>query len=152
MSMVSRMPRREVETGRADLVELLTATSRQVERAVAAALGEDGGTLEGYRVLRVLAAAPGCTMGGLVGRLQLPGPTATRVVDGLVDAALVYRLPDPDDRRRVVVHVSAAGRTRLARWEALVASREAALARTLGEDRVGALRLALAELAEDADA
>ncbi|MFQ1000854.1 MarR family winged helix-turn-helix transcriptional regulator [Modestobacter sp. SSW1-42] len=148
------MPGRDVEavpTVRPDLVELLTATSRQVERAVSAVLAEDGGTLEGYRVLRALAVTPGCAMGGLVTRLQLPGPTATRVVDGLVDAALVYRLPDPEDRRRVVVHLSAAGRTRLARWEALVEAREAALARALGEDRVGALRLALAELVDAAE-
>ena len=136
-------------TGRPDLVELLAATSRRVERAVSAALAEDGGTLEGYRVLRALAAAPGVTMGQLVTRLQLPGPTATRVVDGLVDATLAHRLPDPEDRRRVVVHLSAAGRTRLARWESLVGAREAALARSLGEDRVDALAQALSELVEE---
>jgi DNA-binding MarR family transcriptional regulator len=118
--MVSRMPGRDVEavaTGRPDLVELLTATSRRVERAVSAALAEDGGTLEGYRVLRALAAAPGVTMGQLVARLQLPGPTATRVVDGLVDATLAHRLPDPEDRRRVVVHLSRRARRRWpGRW------------------------------------
>jgi DNA-binding MarR family transcriptional regulator len=153
--MVSRMSAADAHATavapRADLVELLTATSRRVSRDAAAALAEDGGTLEGYRVLRRLAAAPGRTMGQLVAELHLPGPTATRVVDGLVDAALAYRLPDPDDRRRVVVHPSALGRTRLARWEGLVAAQEAALARSLGEDRVGALVAALAELVDDAD-
>ena len=152
LSMVSRMPGRDVDptaTGAADLVELLTATSRRVERAVSAALAEDGGTLDGYRVLRCLAAEPGATMGRLVARLQLPGPTATRVVDGLVDAALVHRLPDPEDRRRVVVHLSAAGRVRLARWEALVEAREVAVASSLGADRVHALRQVLQELADD---
>jgi DNA-binding MarR family transcriptional regulator len=150
--MVSRMPGREIAAAaatRPDLVELLTATSRRVSRAVSAALAEDGGTLEGYRVLRCLAACPGRTMGQLVSTLHLPGPTATRVVDGLVDAALVYRLPDPADGRRVVVHPSALGRTRLARWEALVQAQETALARSLGEDRVGALVQALVELVEE---
>jgi DNA-binding MarR family transcriptional regulator len=152
--MVSGMPGRDVDattTAPADLVELLTATSRRVERAVATALAEDGGTLEAYRVLRCLAAARGTTMGRLVARLQLPGPTATRLVDGLVDDTLVYRLPDPEDRRRVVVHLSAAGRTRLARWESLVQAREAALARSLGEDRVDALAQALRGLAGEPD-
>jgi DNA-binding MarR family transcriptional regulator len=150
--MVSRMPGRDVETAapsRPDLIELLTATSRRVSRSVSAALAEDGGTLDGYRVLRCLAASPGRTMGQLAGTLHLAGPTATRVVDALVDAALVYRLPDPADRRRVAVHPSALGRTRLARWEGLVAAREAALARSLGEDRVGALVQALTELVDD---
>jgi DNA-binding MarR family transcriptional regulator len=156
--MVSHMPAGEVHATaaatlapRADLVELLTATSRRVSRAVAAALAEDGGTLVGYRVLRFLAAAPSCTMGRLVAGLHLPGPTATRVVDGLVDAALAYRLPDPEDRRRVVVHPSALGHTRLARWEGLVAAQEGALARSLGEDRVAALVAALTELVDDAE-
>jgi DNA-binding MarR family transcriptional regulator len=146
------MPGGDVETAapsRPDLIELLTATSRRVSRSVSAALAEDGGTLDGYRVLRCLAASPGRTMGQLAATLHLPGPTATRVVDALVDAALVYRLPDPADRRRVAVHPSALGRTRLARWEGLVAVREAALARSLGEDRVGTLVQALTELVDD---
>jgi DNA-binding MarR family transcriptional regulator len=149
--MVSRMSGREVAAAppRTDLVDLLTATSRRVSRVVSVALAEDGGTLEGYRVLRALVAAPGRTMGQLVATLHLPGPSATRVVDGLVDAALVYRLPDPEDRRRVVVHPSALGRTRLLRWEGLVAAQERALARSLGEDRVGALVQALAELVDE---
>jgi DNA-binding MarR family transcriptional regulator len=132
-----------------DLVELLTATSRRVGRAVAAALAEDGATLEGYRVLRCLVAGPGRTMGQLVAALHLPGPTATRVVDGLVDAALVYRLPDPDDGRRVVVHPSTVGRARLARWEALVSAQEAAFTRQIGAERAAALRSALTDLGED---
>jgi DNA-binding MarR family transcriptional regulator len=161
--MVSRMPRGEVVVpdGRASeaspcpaaLVELLTATSRRLFRTVAAALAEDGATLDGYRVLRSLVAAPGVTMGQLGAGLQLPGPTATRVVDGLVDAALAYRLPDPADRRRVVVHPSALGRIRLARWEALVQAREQSLARSLGEQRTaelaGSLSRLLTELADD---
>jgi DNA-binding MarR family transcriptional regulator len=163
MSMVSRMPRGEVvvpdrQAGGAsqtppDLVELLTVTSRRLSRTVAAALAEDGATLDGYRVLRSLVAAPGRTMGQLGAGLHLPGPTATRVVDGLVDAALAYRLPDPADRRRVVVHPSALGRTRLVRWEALVQAREQALAGSLGDRRVaelaGALGRLLAELSDD---
>lgn len=161
--MVSRMPRGEVVVpdplaGTAppsppDLVELLTATSRRLARTVAAALAEDGATLDAYRVLRSLVAAPGRTMGQLVTALHLPGPTATRLVDGLVDAALAYRLPDPVDRRRVVVHPSVLGRSRLARWEALVRSRERALAGSLGNQQAaelaGTLALLLAELTDD---
>ena len=158
MSMVTGMsggerlapPRAEVGPG-PGLVELLAATSRRVSRAVAAALAEDGGTVDGYRVLRALAAAPGRTMGQLATALHLPAPTATRVVDALADAALVYRLPDPADGRRVVVHVSAMGATRLARWEALVQAQEAALARSLGAERVDALVHALAELGSEDD-
>jgi len=132
-----------------DLVELLTVTQRRVARGVAAVLAEDGATLDGYRLLRSLAGARGRSMGELVGALHLPAPTLTRLVDAAVDAALVYRLPDPEDGRKVVVHLSEPGRVRLARLEALVAAHESALAAALGGDRVAALVRALHDLAAD---
>ena len=137
------LPVREAD----DLVELLTVTQRRVARGVAAVLAEDGATLDGYRLLRSLAGAPGRSMGELVAALHLPAPTLTRLVDGAVDAALAYRLPDPDDGRKVVVHLSEPGRTRLARLEALVAAHESALAVSLGGGRVAALVRALEDLA-----
>jgi DNA-binding MarR family transcriptional regulator len=134
-----------------DLVELLTVTQRRLARAVGAVLAEDGSTLDGYRLLRSLAGPGGRSMGELVAALHLPPPTLTRLVDGAVDAALAYRLPDPEDGRKVVVHLSASGRVRLARLEALVSSHEDALARSLGRERVTALVRALADLAAGAD-
>jgi DNA-binding MarR family transcriptional regulator len=129
-----------------DLVELLTVTQRRVAHGVAAVLAEDGTTLDGYRLLRSLAGAAGRSMGELAAVLHLPAPTLTRLVDGAVDAALAYRLPDPDDGRKVVVHLSELGRTRLGRLEALVRAHESALATSLGADRVAALVRALGEL------
>jgi DNA-binding MarR family transcriptional regulator len=131
-----------------DLVELLTVTQRRVAGGVAAVLAEDGATLDGYRLLRSLAGAHGHSMGELVSALHLPAPTLTRLVDGAVDAALVYRLPDPADGRKVVVHLSEPGRTRLARLEALVAAHESALSAALGGDRVATLVRALRDLAD----
>jgi DNA-binding MarR family transcriptional regulator len=130
-----------------DLVELLTVTQRRVARGVATVLAEDGATLDGYRLLRSLAGGTGRSMGELVAALHLPAPTLTRLVDAAVDAALAYRLPDPGDGRKVVVHLSEPGRTRLARLEALVRAHESALAASLGADRVAALTRALTELA-----
>jgi DNA-binding MarR family transcriptional regulator len=130
-----------------DLVELLTVTQRRVARGVATVLAEDGATLDGYRLLRSLAGSSGRSMGELVAALHLPAPTLTRLVDGAVDAALAYRRPDPDDGRKVVVHLSEPGRTRLSRLEALVAAHESALAAALGGDRVAALVRALGDLA-----
>jgi DNA-binding MarR family transcriptional regulator len=130
-----------------DLVELLTVTHRRVARGVTAVLAEDGATLDGYRLLRALAGGNGRSMGELVAALHLPAPTLTRLVDAAVDGALAYRLPDPDDGRKVVVHLSDAGRVRLARLEALVRAHESALADALGGERVEALVRALTDLA-----
>ena len=129
-----------------DLVELLTVTQRRLARGLGAMLAEDGATLEGYRLLRSLSGPVGRSMGELVAALHLPAPSLTRLVDAAVDAALAYRLPDPDDGRKVVVHISELGRTRLVRLEALVRAHEEALAASLGSDRVAALVRALADL------
>jgi DNA-binding MarR family transcriptional regulator len=128
------------------LVELLALVSRRVARGVTAVLAEDGATLDSYRVMRALASGPGRSMGEVCAALCLPAPTATRLVDGLVDAALAYRLPDADDGRRVRVHLSARGRARLDRLEALVRAHESALASELGSERVAALVDALTAL------
>jgi len=130
-----------------DLVELLTVTHRRVARGVTAVLAEDGATLDGYRLLRALAGGNGRSMGELVAALHLPAPTLTRLVDAAVDGALAYRLPDPADGRKVVVHLSDAGRARLERLEALVRAHESALADALGGERVEALVRALTDLA-----
>jgi DNA-binding MarR family transcriptional regulator len=130
------------------LVELLTVVARRVARGVGAVLAEDGATLDSYRLMRALGDGPGRTMGELGVALSVPAPTATRLVDGLVDAALAYRLPDPDDGRRVRVHLSARGRTRLDRLHALVCAHESAVAAEFGAGRVAALVAALTDLAE----
>lgn len=132
-----------------DLIELLTVTQRRVARSTAAVLAEDGATLDEYRLLRSLAATPAPTMGELGTALHLPPATLTRWVDGLADGALAYRLPDPTDGRKVVVHLSGRGRVRLARLQALVQAHQDALAAALGPDRISALVEALHRISED---
>jgi DNA-binding MarR family transcriptional regulator len=129
-----------------DLVELLTVTQRRLAAGVGAVLAEDGATLDGYRLLRALAPG-GRSMGELAAALQLPAPTLTRLVDAAVDTGNAYRLPDPGDGRKIVVHLAEAGRGRLTRLESLVRAHESALADTLGSGRVEALVRALLDLA-----
>ena len=131
------------------LVELLTMAQRRLSRGLAAVLTEDGATLDGYLLLRSLAGSAGRSMGELVAATQLPAPTLTRLVDAAVDAALAYRLPDPDDGRKVVVQLSGLGLTRLSRLEALVRAHQDALARALGSDRVALAIEGLAGLTVD---
>jgi DNA-binding MarR family transcriptional regulator len=70
-----------------------------------------------YDVLLELNGAPGrrLTMGEL-GELAVVSRTrATRVVDELVAAGLVERIPHPDDRRSTIVKSTDAGRQRFRR-------------------------------------
>jgi len=108
-------------------VELLTVAQRLAARGLAAALAEDGSTVEQWRVLRALGDGEGHLMGELAGALLIAQPTLTRLVDGLVDHALVYRQQSVVDRRRVAVHLSRQGQARLARLDAIVAAHQQAL-------------------------
>lgn len=50
-------------------------------------------------------------MGEIASHTALPAPTATRVVDKLVESRQAFRRTDPVDRRRVLVHLATDGRT-----------------------------------------
>lgn len=122
-----RAPSLEDSGLRPSLVDRLTVLQRQAARGLAAVLSEDGCTLDQWRVLRALADGQGRPMGDLADAVQIPAATLTRVADGLADAGLVYRRQPDDDRRRVRVHLSRLGRSRLAGLEALVEAHESAL-------------------------
>ena len=109
------------------LVETLVLAQRRAVRGLAARLADDGCTLDQWRVLRALDDDEGHVMGELADSLQIAQPTLTRVVDGLVDSAWVYRRPSLEDRRRVAVALSSQGRVRLGRLDAIVRAHEDAL-------------------------
>ncbi len=75
-------------------------------------LGEHGGLLT-CRQIRVLAYAtvnPGVTTSLHADALGISRPAVTRSVDRLVEAGLVTRTGDPDDRRKVKVTATTVGR------------------------------------------
>jgi DNA-binding MarR family transcriptional regulator len=72
------------------------------------------------------------TPSALAAREQIQRPTATRIVDRLVDDGLVERTPDPEDRRRLQLAVTPTGRATL---RASRRRKTALLARAL--DRLG---------------
>lgn len=63
--------------------------------------------------LSELVAADALRLGALADRMGTTDPTASRAVDGLVDAGLVERRPDPADRRAVQLAATDAGRERI---------------------------------------
>jgi DNA-binding MarR family transcriptional regulator len=64
-----------------------------------------------YRIFTLLSQSEEpLTMGRLSSELDVPLSTATRIVDGLVQAGMVERVNDPSDRRVVRVGMSENGR------------------------------------------
>lgn len=93
-----------------DLAHLLSHAERRLGRRLAAVLAEEGCSVEEWRVLSAVADGQGHPMSEIADHALMPAPTLTKVVDRMVASNLVYRRPDPDDRRRVLLHLTARGR------------------------------------------
>jgi DNA-binding MarR family transcriptional regulator len=89
--------------------DLISGANRKLEQAFAARLKPYGLSIEQYRVLKTLSAHNGIPMGDLAARVFVDSPTLTKIIDKMVSSADVYRGPDPLDRRRVLIFLSAKG-------------------------------------------
>ncbi|GAA1962119.1 MarR family winged helix-turn-helix transcriptional regulator [Catenulispora subtropica] len=123
-------------TGSQDrLVSVLTSAQRTLSKELAERLAAEQVTVDQWRVLRLLGhpdAADGTATSELAERTQIAAPSLTRLLDGLVDRALVYRKQSLHDGRRIDLHLSDPGRRLLTRLEAIVEAHEQVLARRLG--------------------
>ena len=68
-----------------------------------------------FLLLRFVATSEGQSQQVLADRLAVPPSRMVALVDGLEDAGLVERRPDPDDRRIRGLHLTKKGRTTLER-------------------------------------
>ncbi|MGZ6804767.1 MAG: MarR family winged helix-turn-helix transcriptional regulator, partial [Nocardioidaceae bacterium] len=67
--------------------------------------------LPAFRALAFVDRHPGSTMGALAAGIHLPASSTTRLCDRLVDAGWLVRRQDQDNRRRVELQLTGAGRT-----------------------------------------
>lgn len=148
------MPARQVGADRSpsatSLGHAVCRTAHRVTREVERALGPDGPNVDQWRVLELLADGLGHPMSEIAAHAMVPAPTLTKIVDRLVDSALVYRRPDVVDRRRVLVQLSDRGRDLHFRLAPLVAEAEGRIAAQLGAAERAQLRLLLERLAPPA--
>ncbi|MDS9467696.1 MarR family transcriptional regulator [Paracoccus sp. MBLB3053] len=101
------MPARTQDDG---LVHMLMALNRQM----VSQLSGDGLPVDQWRVLSLLRGNPdGLTMGGICEGMGMPAPSVTKLIDRMVAEALVYRIPNPRDRRVVVILASDKGKALL---------------------------------------
>lgn len=106
---------------------LLTLIADSSNHRIGLALAPEELSVDQWRVLDYLLFDGPCTMSRLASATSINGATLTRLTDLLVTRALVYRMADEHDRRRVLVHLSDRGRkkARRARPRVLAAETEA---------------------------
>jgi DNA-binding MarR family transcriptional regulator len=125
-----------------------------VHRLDADLVARHGVTLEEYDVLVQLAEAPDGRrrMGELAAATLIARSSCTRVVDRLVARSWVERVRDRDDRRRVVVGLTAAGRGGLRRCAVThLAGVQEAFGARLAPGDLAALRRVLSHLVPEPD-
>ncbi|MEG8183612.1 MarR family transcriptional regulator [Nocardia terpenica] len=102
-----------------ELPDLFLRAAKRIRRGQADHLAPLGLTPAQARALRILGREDRpLRMGELAERLGIVPRSATTVVDALVSAGLVTRVPDPDNRRAMLVAPTAAGRKTLTRMSA----------------------------------
>jgi DNA-binding MarR family transcriptional regulator len=101
-----------------ELAELLTHSARRLHRGSRAQLSPLGLTNAQARVLRIVASCSHpLRMADIAARLEVVPRSVTTMVDGVEAAGLIVRSPDPDDRRSVLVSLTARGHALLERLE-----------------------------------
>jgi len=95
------------------IVDRIGGLSRRIHRTLDETLGEFGLDSAEYKALGALAQVGPpyhSTPGKLARRMELSSGAITNRLDRLEEAGLVRRLPDPADRRGVVVELTEKGR------------------------------------------
>lgn len=116
------------------IVDRIGGISRRLNRTLDGTLAEFGLDMVEYKVLSVLSQAGEpyrSTPGRLAERMDLSSGAMTNRLDRLEEAGLLQRLPDPGDRRKVVVELTDHGRETYRSTVGVQAQKEALFAAAL---------------------
>lgn len=122
------------------LHSLLNQASRQITSDLRRVVGEEGVPVEFWRVLEVLADERGRSMSELAREAGMQMPAISKVVDRMVDAALIQRSADPGDQRRVILHISDFGLQKVAALDGSLRRHRDRLEDGFGAEREAELR------------
>lgn len=129
-----------------ELARLLGYLERRLTDRLVRGLSAAGSSLNEWRVLAELVEGPGSAMRDVAISLDVPASTATKLIDAMVAANLVYRRGDDNDGRRVVVHLAPRGRAAYAKLAPLVQAEQAELTALAGDDDLQQLTRILTQL------
>ena len=118
------------------IVDRIAGLARRLQRSMDETLAEFGLDTAENKVLSILAQGGEpfrSTPGRLAARMELSSGAMTNRLDRLEQAGLVQRLPDPDDRRSVVVELTDHGRKTYRRAVGAQANKEALVTAALNE-------------------
>jgi DNA-binding MarR family transcriptional regulator len=110
------------------------------------ALGEVGFTADQFQVLASISKLGSPTMGEISQDVNMANASLSRIVDSLEDRALAYRLPNPDDRRRISVNLSDMGLSKLQQVFGVLSAWQSAASVLVSDELARALRATATKL------
>lgn len=128
------------------LAYMIASLNRQLEAELEDRLRPGGVPIEQYRILEVLDSSEPAAMGEIAQQSLIEAPTLTKIIDKMVAEGLVYRAPDPNDRRRVLILTAPAGKTLFKRLRGVSTAQEQRIVDLLEGEKAAALRTLLKEL------
>ena len=128
------------------LAYMIASVNRQLESELEERLRPGGVPIEQFRIFEVLDASEPCAMGEIAAQSLIEPPTLTKIIDKMVADGLVYRSPDPNDRRRVLILMAPAGTALFKRLRGVSSAQEQRLVELLESDGAAELRNLLREL------
>lgn len=125
------------------LAYLIASVNRQLENDLEEKLKEEGVALEHFRILSALSSRSGLAMGELAHRVLVDSTTLTKIIDKMTAEALVYRAPDPGDRRKVLVFLASKGLALHKKLKGLAVQQQRDILGTLDAEGAGKLEAIL---------
>jgi len=128
------------------LAYVVASVNRQLEEEMQESLRPSGVPIEQLRILEALARAKSLPMGELAVQALVDPTTLTKIIDRMVSDVLVYRTPDPTDRRRVLILLAPAGEVLQKKLRKVSIAQEERLAKQLQQGKAEQLRNLLRDL------
>ena len=130
------------------LAYMIASINRQLESELEERLRPGGVPVDQFRILEVLDASEPCAMGEIAAQSLIEPPTLTKIIDKMVGDSLVYRAPDPNDRRRVLILMAPTGKALFKRLRGVSTAQEQRIVELLQADNATKLKNLLRSLAQ----
>ena len=133
------------------LAYLLAQANREINRQLELRLSTEGVPVEQWRILKVLSDGNGHSMGELADAVLLNHPTLTKIIDRMVSDTLVYRVQDPNDRRKVLMFISDRGKVLCKKLNSLAVDQEEHILESYGDKSTSELKRLLESLIDSSN-
>lgn len=125
---------------------LIARTNRLLELDLESRLKPNGLSVDHFRVLRCLDRTGPIPMRELASNVLVEPANLTKIIDRMTSQGLVIRIPDEQDRRRVLVTLAPAGKEKNDQLNGIEKEHESYVREVLGLDDVEPFRSLLSDI------